>query len=38
MWVVAWGMAGDCEGILLADNAEGAYLLLSEEWKGESYW
>ena len=38
MWVVTWGMAGDCERILLADNAEGAYLLLSEEWKGESYW
>ena len=38
MWVVTWGMAGDCERILLADNAEGTYLLLSEEWKGESYW
>ena len=38
MWVVTWGMAGDCGGILLVDNAEGAYLLLSEEWKCESYW
>ena len=37
MWVVAWGMVGDWGGILLADNEEGAYILLSEEWKGDSY-
>ena len=31
MWEVVVGITGDCGEILLSDDAEEAYLLLSEE-------